>query len=386
MSDVEKTTSTESLSAPDPLPAESAAEMAGTKDATKLHPFPPTWALLLFSLGIVVVIAVGVGVVRQFWGSSATENGAQKIEVDKLATFNSPPELPEDVPVLQENGVPLAIALPQRLELPGASYPIIATPLEGKRWPVAAQPDLAVWVYGTVVNYVVGLPYTTTTSSLLAGLTATDQLTLTLNNGRTLVFGSPQARRYPLEDTTALSQRRPGLTLVLLGGEEDDRLVVQARYLPDAVVDTGKQQQLGELLVEVLQADVQSSTVNGQNFLVEYLLTNQAEEPLNTALFDLVLEDGQGQRYAVNSELSYLGEGGPLPASLQAGATLAASAGYRVPKDLKPPLTWHFSIDPASEQKALFALSLSGTVAWPTSACGGTPGGFCGSGAGCDCD
>ncbi|MEA3309508.1 MAG: hypothetical protein U9Q70_08370 [Chloroflexota bacterium] len=338
---------------PVPLPETAKAEPV----AEKKQLFPPTWALLILLLGTIVVVAVLVGTLRQLWISSSAESGAQEAVVGKLATFDSPPDIPENSQVLQENGVPVEVVAPQNLQLPGADYAIVATPLEGVRWPVpATQQDVAVWVYGTVVNYVVGLPYTPTTASLLAGLESTDHITLTLSNGSELVFGSPQARRYPLEDTTPLAQRRPGLTLVVLGGEEADRLVVQARYLPEAAVAAGKKQQLGELLVELVQADVQSSTAEGQNFLVEYRLTNRGAEPLDTALFELVLEDGQGQRYAVNSEVSSLGEGGPLPASIPAGGALAASAGYRVPQALKPPLNWVFRVDPASGKTASFAL------------------------------
>ena len=323
----------------------------------KKRPFPPTWAILILLLGIIVVVAVGVGALRQLWFSSSAKSGAQETSVGKLATFDSPPDIPANSDVLQENGVPVAVVFPQSLQLPGANYAIVATPLEGTRWPVpAAQQNVAVWIYGTVVNYVVGVPYTTTITSLLAGLESTDHITLTLSDGGVLVFGSPQARRYPLEDTTPLSQRRPGLTLVVLGGEETDRLVVQARYLPEAATGEGKTQQLGELLVELLTADMQSSTVNEQSFLVEYRLTNQGPEPSDTALFDLVLEDSQGQRYAVNSEISSLGEGGTLPSLIPAGATVLASAGYRVPQDLKPPLTWLFRVDPTSEQTARFTL------------------------------
>ncbi|HEY90007.1 MAG TPA: DUF4352 domain-containing protein [Thermoflexia bacterium] len=359
--EAEKVTTAEDGLAPSPLP-----EISKEEAVKKARPFPPTWAFLVLLLGIIVVVAVGVGALRQLWISSSAESGAQETAVGKLATFDSPPDIPENAEILQENGAPVAVVSPHKLQLPGASYAIVATPLEGTRWPVpTAQQDVAVWVYGTVVNYVVGLPYITTTTSLLGGLASTDHITLTLSNGNELIFGSPQARRYPLEDTTPLSQRRPGLTLVVLGGEEADRLVVQARYLPEAATGGGKTQQLGELLVALLTAGMQSTTVNGQNFLVEYRLTNQGAEPLDTALFDLVLEDGQGQRYAVNSEVSYLGEGGPLPALISAGETVAVSAGYRAPKDLQPPLTWILRVDPTSEQAARFPLAYRAPLPGP---------------------
>jgi len=330
--------------------------------------FPPTWALLVLLLGVVVVAAVALGVLRQTWLAPQPEGDAGSLSVDKLSTFDSPPSLPADVQILQENGTPLSPALPDQLMVGGVGYAVIPVPLEGGRWPVpAGTGDVATWVYGTVVNYVIGLPYTTTTESRLASLEPGSKITLTLNNGTSLVFGAPQARRYAADDIEPLSQAQPGLTLVLLGGEEKkaDRLVVQARYLPEASPAEGGSQKVDGLNVQVLDAAVVSDSAEGRDFVVEYEVTPQETGPVPTDLFDLVLTDGDGQRFSTNPGISQQGEYGPLPAQIAAGEPVRASAGYRIPRDTPPPLTWIFRADPASGQTARFSLPYEAPLPGP---------------------
>lgn len=332
---------------------------SSTSDRMEGRFFPPTWALLLLLLGVVVVVAVALGVLRQTWLAPQPEGDAGSLSVEKISTFDSPPDIPADLQVLQENGTPLSPALPNRLMLQGAVYPVIPVPLEGGRWPIPArQDDIATWVYGTLVNYVIGLPYTTITESRLASLEPGARITLTLSNGTTLVFGSPQAQRYASTDTTPLSQSQPGLTLVLLGVQEDktDRLVVQARYLPDVSPAEGTSQNIGGLDVLVLDAGIVDEVENGRDFVVEFEVTPQGADPVQTRLFDLVLEDGEGQRYTTDATVSQKGKYGPLPDQIAPGETVQGSAGYRISEDAEPPLTWIFRADPALAESARFSL------------------------------
>lgn len=320
--------------------------------------FPPTWALLMLLLGVVMVVAVALGVLRQTWLAPQPEGDAGSLSVEKLSTFDSPPEIPADLQVLQENGTPLSPALPNRLMVQDTVYPVVPVALEGGRWPIPAkQDDVATWVYGTVINYVIGLPYTPTTESRLAGLEPGARITLTLGNGTTLVFGSPQAQRYAATDTTPLSQSQPGLTLVLLGTQEKaDRLVVQARYLPDASPMEGTSQSIGGLEVQVLDVSIVDEMGDERDFVVEFEVTLQGAGPVQTELFDLVLEDGEGQRYTTNASVSQMGQYGPLPEQITPGETVQGSAGYRILEDTQPPLTWMFRPDPALAETAHFSL------------------------------
>ena len=319
--------------------------------------FPPTWAVLLMVLGFLILIAAGVGTLLTNRREHPT-GGAEPLTIGKLLTFTSPPTLPEDLVIMQENGRVLPIALPTELELAQQTFPVVPVTLDEGRLPLPSEGQkVLVWVYGTVVNYVVGVPYSTTPASLLPGLTSSDRISLTLNNGTQLIFGSPQAQRLPATDTTPLAQNRPGLTLVLLGGKETDRLIVQARYLPEAGATLGGAQQLGTLRVAVSGSDTLADEESGRGFVVEFQMTNEGTEPVDTAAFDLTLEDGAGQRYLMNAEVSALGDAGPLPGSIAAGATVTASAGYRIPDDLQPPLVWVFRADPTSAQNLRFSLA-----------------------------
>ncbi|MGC9397655.1 MAG: hypothetical protein ACP5HM_00790 [Anaerolineae bacterium] len=323
--------------------------------------FPPTWALLVLLLGVLMVVGVALGFLRQTWLTPRPGGDAEPLTVEKLATFDSPPTLPQNLQILQENGMPLSPALPSTLAIRDLRYAVIPVPLEDGRWPVPAaqDEDVAVWVYGTVINYVIGLPYTTTTESRLAALTPGERITLTLENGTQLVFGSPQAQRYAATDTTPLSQTQPGLTLVVLGASEGGtgRLVVQARYLPDAGSVEGGAQQIDGLEVQVLEAGLAGEVDDGRDFIVEFQVAREeGAAAVETEWFDFVLEDGEGRRYATNPSISQQGKHGPLPSQIAPGEVVQGSAGYRVPRDVQPPLTWIFRADATSSDAVRFPL------------------------------
>lgn len=340
---------------PMPSPSEPTEEQPSAGAAKR--PFPPAWAVFVVLVGIVIVGAAFVGMFLTSQRERST-GGAESIDISKLSTFNSPPDIPEGIAVLQENGSPLAAILPTTLDIRDQSFPVVPVISEEGRWPVPGeQQDVAVWVYGTVVNYVVGIPYTSTTESLLGSLASTDRITLSLSNGTALVFGSPQAQRYLIDDTSALTQQSPGLTLVLLGNQDLDRLVVSARYLPEEGGTTGGTQQIDGVQVAFLDARVVSEGSGDiRNFVVDYRVINEGQGPVDPVLFDAVLEDGQGQRYAVNAEVTAMGTAGPLTALVEPGSSAEGSAGYQVPRSMKAPITWIFRPDPTSPEGARFSV------------------------------
>lgn len=319
--------------------------------------FPPTWALLLIVLGVLLIIAAAIGTLLSNQRAQPT-GGAEPQAIEKLSTFTSPPELPADMIVLQENGNPLPAAVPLYLTMRDQEFTITPVTMEDQRWPIPAVADhQTVWIYGTVINYVIGIPYTQTSEALLAGLDSASRITVTLNTGTELVFGNPQAQRVPENDISDLSQNRPGLTLVLLTSSTTDRLVVQARYLPEEGATSGNAQKVNTVQVAVADSGIFEASTDGlQRFIVEYEVTNVGAAPVDPNLFDMALEDGLGQRYALNPETSALGEAGPLLALVPAGTMAAGSAGYQVPRDLTPPLTWIFRADPTSAETARFSL------------------------------
>ena len=331
---------------------------------------PPTWAILLIVVGGCIIISV------IFWASRSfplfvpgPTGGAQTVDISKLATFISPPTIPPDLIVLQEDDTPLRTILPTTIEVAAQTFPVTAVLPEQGRLPLPAErDDLALWIHGTLVNYVIGLTYSDMNASLLAGLSGSDRITLTLANGTELAFGSPQTRRVDAADTSPLAQDTPGLTLLLLGGESASRVVVHARYLPETRLP-GSEQQSGGLSLEVDRASVVRDETpfeaDSQYFLVEFQITNTTQSAIEPTFFDMVLEDDAGQRYVVNEEATALGDYGRITYVIEAGATARGSAGYVIPTRVPPPLVWVFRADPTTAAAARFALDYRPPVAGP---------------------
>jgi hypothetical protein len=320
--------------------------------------------MLLILLGFLIVAAVGASALLSLQRNQPT-GGAEALAVSKLSTFTSPPTISPDISVIQENGVPVTPVIPTTIILGNQSpdglasstpFHIIPVVPEEGRWPIPAENDnVAVWVYGTVVNYVIGMPYSSTIESLLAGLTSGDRITLTLSNGNILVFNASQAQRIAANETSPMAQTRPGLTLVMLGGMQTDRLVIQARYLPEEGQAAASGQNVDDLTVKVLETNLIPANEN-RHFVVEYQVHNQSTLPVDPNQFDLILQDGTGLRYLPNAEATTQGRAGALNVLIPPGTTVEGSVGYFVPQDMQPPLTWIFRADPASSESARFVL------------------------------
>jgi hypothetical protein len=305
----------------------------------------------LILLGTCIFIGVGIGFINQFLPqlTSRPSGGAEAVNVGKLTTFDSPPTVPADYTAVQEGGTPLLTVLPNQLLVADETFSVVPVSPEQGRWPIPDQQlDVAVWVHGTVVNYVVGIPYTQSTESLLASLGSEERIQLTLDNGTTLVFGAPESQRIAADDLTPMSQQQPGLTLVLLGSSKANRLIVRARYLPEESYAAEGKQHVDGLILEVLKSGVVQDTGDTRHFVVEYRITNESTVAVNPDFFDMTLENDAGQRYPINAEVSAAGQYGPLQTVIDIGASVMGSAGYLIPRDTQAPITWVFRADPAS--------------------------------------
>ena len=322
--------------------------------------YPPTWAILLIVIGACIIVGVGIGAILSLRRDRPT-GGAEAVDVAKLATFISPPVIPENLTVLQDDNTPLRTVVPTQVSIGGTVFPVVAVLPEQGRWPLPAEQDqLGVWIYGTLINYVIGLPYTANTEYLLSGLTSGDRITLTLENGTALVFGSPQVKRIAPDDTSPLVQDTPELTLLTLGDDSSNRLVVKARYLPENVVPVDEQNADG-LVVRIARADVAQGVapddVASAYFVVEFELTNTTAAAVDPTFFDMVLEDGRGQRYILNDTATTKGSYGRLTLPVLAGASVSGSAGYVVPRQITPPVVWIFRADVTSADAVRFVTS-----------------------------
>ncbi len=319
-------------------------------------PALPSWALLLILLSFLILLSIGIGTLLTKLRTRPT-GGTAEATVEKVFTFNSPLPLPQE-PLLQEEGEPLDATFPTALTLRDTTFSVIATPARGGKWPVPEEGEEAVWLYGTVINYVIGLPYSETTAELLSTLNSGETITLTLNNGRQLIFGAPQSRRIPLDETTPLAQDHPGLTLALLMEQESDqRLIVQARYLPEATTTTGEQP-IGDLKVAFLAMetrDEETEELGGRPILVHYRVHNGGAASLDPSYFDLRLQDGEDRTFLPNPQVTAMAET-PNPTLIQPGETVTLTVGFLIPKETRPPLTWLFRPDPTRPTEVRFDL------------------------------
>jgi len=320
--------------------------------------YPPTWAILLIMLGVIIIGGVGVAYLLNMRTQQPT-GGAEQAKVVKLSTFTSPPAIPDNIPVVQESGAPIVTVRPTQLNVAGTIYPVVPVMPDQGRWPLPhEQRSVAVWLYGTVINYVVGLPYTPATESMIAGLNSEDRLMLTLDNGSVLAFGAPQVQRIGAGDLSPIAYDKPtpGLTVMMLESEQATRLVVQARYLPEESVFS-QDQRVDGLKVEVLETRVVDGEDAALYFIIEYQVTNESDKEMNATFFDMVLEDNAGQRYTLDPTATNRGQYGALTRILAYGETATGSAGYVVPRTMPSPVTWIFRSDTISANSTRFALT-----------------------------
>ncbi len=122
--------------------------------------------------------------------------------------------------------------IPVSLEVAGRYFPVVPTALRDDAWAYLPEPDRVSWLAGSYVNVVLGLPYTGENLDLVAGtLALSDTLTVRTSVAGTNHYCVTERHQVGIYEIEALSQRRAGLTLVLLGSSEenpDRRLVIWA--------------------------------------------------------------------------------------------------------------------------------------------------------------
>ncbi len=345
----------------EPSPSAAPQRQAAGKPQAGTRIYPPTWAILLIVAGGCIVVSVIFAALRSFpFFTSQPIGGAQTVDITKLATFISPPPIPADLVVLQEDDTPLQTVMPTSIDIGGMTFPVAPVLPEQGRLPLPLDRyDLALWMHGTLINYVVGVPYTEANASLLSGLSGEDRITLTLANGSRLAFGSPQSKRVDAADTSPMAQDKPGITLILVGGDSVSRLVVSARYLPESQLPLSEQRS-GGLAIQVESSGIlqepTSLDSDSRYFVVEFQITNTTQSAIESTFFDMVLEDDARQRYILNEEATERGEYGRIGYVIEAGASARGSAGYLISTRTPPPLLWIFRADPTTAEAARFAL------------------------------
>jgi len=150
----------------------------------------------------------------------------------------SPTQTPTPLPPEEVEVKPEPVKLdadavvPVSLEIAGRYFPVVPTGLRDGSWAYMTEPDRVSWLAGSYVNVVLGLPYTPDNLSLVVTtLAISDTLTIRNNVGGAHRYLVTERRHVDVYAVEAFGQRRAGLTLALLGGNDEApnrRLVIQA--------------------------------------------------------------------------------------------------------------------------------------------------------------
>jgi hypothetical protein len=283
--------------------------------------------------------------------------------------------------IISNGDVEVSVALPISLTLKDTAFPIEPIVPENEVW--SYPPDrsgAAVWICGTVVNYVIGLEPTPENEALVTDLTPGDQISLKLASGAVLPFRFGGRGEVTAGGEDALAQQQPRLTLILAEG--DTWQIATADYvaeaesvgspLPEASAQPGQPVQVGDARVTVNRGyvqrtdDLRSGTMY---YLIEFSVENGGEAPLATDRFAMQLKDGVGNTYLLSRLGSEAGEFGLLSGEIASGASAQGSAGYLVPDPLPAgTLIWTFFPRAGSRAQASVSIPYEGEAGGQPSA------------------
>ncbi|MCP4423129.1 MAG: DUF4352 domain-containing protein [Chloroflexi bacterium] len=251
------------------------------------------------------------------------------------------------VAVSDTDTISVTLDVPATLQVGARSFAVQTQRVAADRaWaPTFNEPDTAVWVYGTIVNYIIGLADTEENRTLLEQLAPGDQMMLTTRNDVSYAFAFNSREQVLVGNPDVYAQQTPGLTLLLVGSEGEDRLAVNGRYIVDetsaagagqgAVVELGETAQLDNLQLTVTGAvhitDRPEAQPGFAFYLVDYQVQNVGLTAIDSSRLRLTLQDELGNQYAVSPAAAQLGNYPTLSGSLNASQTAQATAGYQIP-------------------------------------------------------
>ena len=242
-------------------------------------------------------------------------------------------------------------------------------------WAPEIDENTAAWVNGTIVNYVFGLNDSETNRALLESLTAGQQMIVTTRQGATHTFSFDSRNLVSSSDRNVYNQQTPGLTLILMGSDEDNRLVVRGRYEVAAasqssggnVIQMGETAQLGDAQ---FTPQANSFLTNRPEapagfgfFLIDFVMQNVGLSAIDTSAYRFTLSDELGNQYALNPIASRLGNYPPLSGFINAGQSATATAGYQIPAGLvSPNLTWTITAPDGTQVQGILPFTAGGAA------------------------
>ena len=328
---------------------------------------PSKRPMLIFGFGAVgIALILLVIAAAQLFGGTGTETPAPT-PTPTCTGPNCPP--PVQSPVV-----------PKKLYVRDRTFDITPVAVQKGKWPVSTGDNTgATWVFGSLVNYLIGLPNTSENKDLLQAVSEADAITLELSDGQTVDFKFDAQQLVSPSDDKIFSQQHPGLTLLLLGDDSAQRLVVTANYdvekeashsVPGNVVAINTPVEIGPVRVKALNGRLVENApgipVGSAFYLVDFTAENIGEEALNAADFQLELMDYARQKYKLSDTASKLGPNPPPGGQLLPGLSGTFTSGFEVPSNITGPiLTWLFKPDASFKGQASVAVPLLGPTPTP---------------------
>ena len=332
-------------------------------------------SVLLFA-AIVIIIFLGLRGTGQ--GGVPTPTATDETE-PTLASSTSPSMTRSCETVINSGNVQVSVALPISTTVKGTQFRVEPIVPEVDAWSYpSTRSDVALWICGTVVNYVIGLEPTPEAEALVTGLAPGDRITLQLANGTVLPFHFTARREVPPGQKDVLSQQQPRLTLLL--ARDDVWQVAVADYLAEEEssealtsepsAQLGQPVDVGDARVTVRRGHARQDEnlpPGTMYYLVEFSVENVGDASLLAGSFSMRLRDELGNTYLVSPPASEAGESGPLSGEIGPGASVQATAGYLVPQPLPAgSLTWIFSPRPGAEVEARIGIPYESAAGSPS--------------------
>lgn len=271
--------------------------------------------------------------------------------VNQLPPVNLAPPVIE-VDIDSTDAVSLTLDLPSVLSVAGQDFPVQPSSpnFDGVWQPTINSPTTSTWLNPTIINYVFAIQDTPENRVLVTSLERGDEIVMTAQSGKQRTFNFNSRNLVPASQRDVFSQTSPSLTLVLIGAENSDRLVVKGKYRveeaiqnigpeggdsEDNIAQLGDVVQLGDIQIAAALFDNRPQEGSGlAYYLVDYQVQNIGTAPIDTSQIRMTLVDGIGNGYVLDVEASQAGNHRPLPAQLNIGESTQATAGYQIPSGL----------------------------------------------------
>ncbi|MFN2189981.1 MAG: DUF4352 domain-containing protein, partial [Candidatus Promineifilaceae bacterium] len=266
----------------------------------------------------------------------------------------------EYVAISDTGAMSVTMETPIFINIGGEEFTVQAVVIpEDESWdPEVPSDTTALWVYGTVINYVFGLRDTEENADLLETLALGDEIILTTRSGASTTFTLSSRQSISQDNRDVLAQRTPAITIILDSNDPEElRLTVKGRYaasdtknIPqnEQVVELGETAQLEGLQITANSVNYQAGRAEvPEGFIfysVDYQIKNVGAIRVDSGQLNMVLIDDLGNQYALNPIASQLGNNPMLSGSLEPGQAAIATAGYQIPSGLNSRfLRWQVS-------------------------------------------